>query len=244
MEKDITHYRNLIHKDSIILLIFEIIFLILLVTLELSVPLWLMSFIFIIMEIQIIYNKKEIKKIVGNLGLVRSFLMILIITYNDTIFALAYLLLGIISGIHSLLYLKKLKTSNINIYNENELGNKNYNLKYLTLIPILLSILLIPLFVMVNFEGFAWYKVIAFILNIINIIICFCLHCNKIKSTLSYITLIISILVVIICGGFIIDDIRFYHRQSKLKGHYNIEEYYNESLPMVQIELSLNSDTL
>lgn len=218
-EKNINYYRNLLHKDSIALLIIAVIFIILNLMfmaggIDDAVPIFLKSIMFAIFSIILICNKKEIKKFVGVLSITTGCLMILTSIGDGSLFGLVYLLLGIFLIVHSIKYLKKLKDYNIQAnYSTDTMVNAK--IKYISLIPLVLTIFFFILAIVFNKPviGISWYSILIFVVNFLNIIFCIILHKKNIKSVLVYLMLIISIMIAFFNGIFLIDDIKNYSRK-------------------------------
>ncbi len=232
-EKDIFYYRNLLHKDGIGLLIIAIIFTIVNVLFmgqgyDEAVPIFLKSIIFIVFSIILISNKKEITKHVSSLAIVISGLMILTSIGDGSLFGIVYLLLGIFIGIHSILYLQKFKDYNIQTNNSTEVIYKNYKFKYICLIPFIITIILLILGMIFNqsLVGTSFITTAILIVNVANIIICIILNHKKIKSILVYIMLVISIMITLFVGVFIIENVRITIRNNN---YYNSEKFLIEN---------------
>lgn len=240
-EKDINYYRNLLHKDSIALLIVAIIFTIINLLFmgngyDEAVPIFLKSIMFIIISIIIICNKKEIKKFVGTLSIITSCLMVLTSIGDGTLFGIVYFLLGIFLGIHSILYLKKFGNYNIQTNYSNEVIVKDSKIKYISLIPIVLTIILVPLGFIFNQSliGIPWCSISILLVNIANIILCIILNHKKIKSVLVYIVLVISIMITLLSGLFLIDEIG---QKISEANYYDSEKFLIEYAKIVEEEM-------
>lgn len=240
-EKDVYYYRNLLHGDSIALLIVAIIFTILSLLLmgNGAVPIFLKSIIFIIISIIIICNKKETKRYVGILSITMSCLMILTSIGDGSLFGVVYCLLGIFLGIHSFFYLKKFDNSNIQLNYSNGTTVKNEKIKYISLIPILITIILVICEIVFNksFGRISWYSIIILLVNIANIILCVILQRKKLNSVLIYIVLVISIIITLINGLFLIDGIGQNIRKTN---YYNSEKFLIEYAKDAEEELQYN----
>lgn len=117
-ERDITYYRSILHNDSIALLIFSIISIILNFIFigqgeKVAVPLALNSIILTVFSIILICNKKKIKKFVGVITMIMSFLMIFSLIISSSLFGMMYFLFGIFLFVHSISYLREFKKYNI-----------------------------------------------------------------------------------------------------------------------------------
>lgn len=209
--KDVNYYRKMLHKDSIVLLVVAIIFAIINIILisgyeNEAIPLFLKSILFSIFLIIIICNKKENKSFIGVLAIITGSLMMLTTIIGDTsLFGIVYFLLGLFYIIHSIIYLKKLKDYNMELNYSNEISAINSKIKYITLIPIFITIVLFILgFIFVEQPvGIPLIGIAILIINIANIIFCIILHHKNIKSALVYIMLIISIIISIFFGMFL-----------------------------------------
>lgn len=252
-EKNINYYRSLLHKDSITLLVIAIIFVIANFIFidggtEEAVPIFLKSIMFAIFSIIVICNRKETKKFIGVLTIITSCLMILTSIGDWSLFGVVYFLLGIFLITHSILYLRKLKESN---YFETSIVDnvkRKTKLKYLTLIPNIISCLFIFGFIVEQLSIKILIYSIIIIFNIINIIFGISINRKYNKSVLVYITMIISILAVLINGIFLIDDVgSVIHKKIK----YNSESYFvelcknadnsiNDKIALLEILTSLN----
>lgn len=224
-QKNVNYYRDLLHKDSITLLVIAIIFAIASFTFigggtDEAVPIFLKSIMFAIFSIILICNKKETKKFVGVLTIITSCLMILTSIGDSSLFGVVYFLLGIFLMIHSILYLRKLKNYNI----QTGASINNAKIKYLSFMPLALTIFFMILGFIFNQSliGIFWCSMVIFIVNILGIIFCITLHHRNIRSVLVYIMLVISIMITFFSGIFLIDDIRNYLRKNK----YNNSEQY------------------
>lgn len=240
-EKNINYYRSLLHKDSIALLIVAIIFTIINLLFmgngyDEAVPIFLKSIMFIIISIIIICNKKEIKKFIGTLSIITSCLMVLTSIGDGSLFGIVYFLLGIFLGVHSFFYLKKFGNSDIQLDYSSEVIVKNKKAKYISLIPILTTIILIILGFVFNqpLIGISWCSILILLVNIANIILCIILHHKKIKSVLVYIILVISIMITLLSGLFLIDEIGQKIRKSN---YYDSEEFLIEYAKEAEEEL-------
>ena len=97
-EKNLSYYRNLLHKDGIALLVVAVIFTIasFLFMLQdgysgdLSVPIFLKSIMFIVLSAILVCNKKETKKFIGILTIIISCLMILTSIGDGSLFGIVY----------------------------------------------------------------------------------------------------------------------------------------------------------
>ena len=231
-EKDILYYRNLLHKDGIGLLIIAIIFTIINVLFmgqgyNEAVPIFLKSIIFIVFSIILISNKKETTKHVGSVAIVISGLMILTSIGDVSLFGIVYFLLGIFTGIHAISYLQKFKDYNVQTNNSTEVMHKNYKFKYISLIPFIITIILLILGIIFNqpLIGISLFAIAILIINIVNIIICIILNCKRIKSIFVYIMLVISIIITLFAGIFFIEDVRITIRNNN---YYNSKKFLIE----------------
>lgn len=252
--KGVNYYRKLLHYDTIVLLIVSILFVILSAIFiektnsEDSVQILLKSILFIIFEIIILVNKKEISKSVGILAVVNGALMVLTSIGDGSLFGIVYLLLGMLYIIHSAIYLNKLKKSDYNSQIGNFDTKQNTKLKYLTIIANILSLL----FVIGLISEDMTTRIIIFatiiVINVINIIFCVFLNKKYSKSTLVYITMIISILAVLINGLILIDDVGSeIHKKRKYNSEaytvercQNTENAINNKITLLQNLTSLN----
>lgn len=239
-EKDINYYRSLLHKDNIVLLVIAVVFTIINILFmgndyDEAVPIILKSIMFIIISIIIICNKKEIKKFVGTLSMITSCLMILTSIGDSSLFGIVYLLLGIFLGIHSILYLKKFSNYNIQT-NTNEVIVKDNKIKYISLIPILITIVLVILGFIFNESliGLSWCSISILGINFISIILCIILHHKKIKSVLVYIILVISIIITLFSGIFLIEEIK---QNIRKNNYYDSEEFLIEYAKILEEQL-------
>lgn len=238
-EKDINYYRSLLHKDSIVLLVIAVVFTIVNILFmgndyDEAVPIILKSIMFIIISIIIICNKKEIKKFVGTLSIITSCLMILTSIGDSSLFGIVYLLLGIFLGIHSILYLKKFSNYNIQT-NTNEVIVKDNKIKYISLIPILITIVLVILEIFnETLIGLSWCSISILGINFISIILCIILHHKKIKSVLVYIILVISIIITLFSGIFLIEEIK---QNIRKNNYYDSEEFLIEYAKILEEQL-------
>lgn len=244
-EKNVNYYRSLLHKDSITLLVIAIIFTIINILFmgngyDEAVPIFLKSIVFIIISIIIICNKREMKKFIGILSIITSCLMMLTSIGDGSLFGIVYFLLGIFLGIHSFLYLKKFGNYNIYTNYSNEVVVKNKKMKYISLIPMLITIILVIFGFMFNKSliGVSWCSISILVVNIISIILCIILHRKKIKSVLVYIILVISIMITLFIGLFLIDEIRQNIRKNKYR---NSEQYIVDLTHYVEESISYNS---
>ena len=146
-----------------------------------AVPIFLKSIVFIIISTIIICNKKEIKKFIGTLSIVTSCLMILTLISDVSLFGVVYFLLEIFLGVHSFFYLKNFSNSDIQGDYSNEVTVKNKKVKYISLIPILITIILVILGFVFNQSliGISWCSILILLVNIANIILCIILHHKK-----------------------------------------------------------------
>lgn len=228
-EKNINYYRNLLHSDSITLLVVAIIFAIANLLFmgngyDEAVPVFLKSIMFAIFSIILICNKKETKKFIGTFSIVISCLMILTSIGDGSLFGIVYILLGIFLGIHAFFYLKKFGNSDIQLDYSSEVIVKNKKAKYISLIPILITIILVVLGIKFNqpLIGISWCSILIFLVNIVNIVLCIILHHKKIQSILVYMMLVLSIMIALFSGVFLIDEIG----QNIRKNNYNNSESY------------------
>lgn len=224
--KGANYYRKMLHYDTIVLLIISVLFaiagayFIAKVNSEDSVPILLKSILFIIFEVIVLINKKEVNKSIGVLSIINGILMVITSIGDGSLFGIVYLLLGIFYIIHSAIYLNKLKNTN---YDKQIIDNKeDSKLKYLTLIPNILALL----FVFGIMQNEMTSRIIIFsvviVVNIMNVIFCIFLNKKYNKSILTYMAMIISILVILINGVILIDDVGSeIHKKQK----YNSEEY-------------------
>lgn len=240
-EKNVNYYRSLLHKDSIALLVIAIIFTIANVLFmgkgyDEAVPIFLKSIMFAIFSIILICNKKETKKFIGIFTIIISCLMILTSIGDGSLFGIVYFLLGIFLGIHSILYLKKLGNYNIQTNYSNEVTVKDNKIKYISLIPIVLTIILVILGFIFNQSliGISWCSISILVVNIISIILCIILHHKKIKSVLVYIILVISIMITLFGGLFLIDEIG---QNVRKNNYYDSEEFLIEYAKQAEEEL-------
>lgn len=231
-EKDINYYRSLLHKDSIALLIVAIISTIINLLFmgkghDEAVLIFLKSIMFIIISIIIICNKKEIKKFIGTLSIITGCLMILTSIGDGSLFGIVYFLLGIFLGVHSFFYLKKFSNNDTQIDYSNEVIVKNRKVKYISLIPIFITIVLVILGFVFNQSliGISWCSILILLVNIANIILCIILHHKKIKSVLIYIILVISIMIMLFSGLFLIDEIG---QKIRKTNYYDSEKFLIE----------------
>lgn len=254
-EKNINYYRNLLHSDSITLLVVAIIFAIANLLFmgngyDEAVPVFLKSIMFAIFSIILICNKKETKKFIGTFSIVISCLMILTSIGDGSLFGIVYILLGIFLGIHAFFYLKKFGNSYIQLDYSSEVIVKNKKAKYISLIPILITIILVVLGIKFNqpLIGISWCSILIFLVNIVNIVLCIILHHKKIQSILVYMMLVLSIMIALFSGVFLIDEIG----QNIRKNNYNNSESYlidkcknientiNDDISLLENLISLN----
>ena len=254
-EKNINYYRNLLHSDSITLLVVAIIFAIANLLFmgngyDEAVPVFLKSIMFAIFSIILICNKKETKKFIGTFSIVISCLMILTSIGDGSLFGIVYILLGIFLGIHAFFYLKKFGNSDIQLDYSSEVIVKNKKAKYVSLIPILITIILVILGIKFNqpLIGISWCSILIFLVNIVNIVLCIILHHKKIQSILVYMMLVLSIMIALFSGVFLIDEIG----QNIRKNNYNNSESYlidkcknientiNDDISLLENLISLN----
>lgn len=240
-EKNLSYYRNLLHKDGIALLVVAVIFTIASFLFrkysgDLSVPIFLKSIMFIVLSAILVCNKKETKKFIGILTIIISCLMILTSIGDGSLFGIVYFLLGIFLGIHSILYLIKFKNYNVQSNYSDEIVVKNSKMKYLSLMPIIITIILFIVEIEVGqiFSGISWYSIAILVVNIANIIFCIILHNKKIKSAFMYIMLAISIMITLFSGLFVIDKIV---NNIKWTKYYNSEKFLIEYTKDAEKEL-------
>lgn len=211
--KGVNYYRKLLRYDTTVLLLLSVLFVIISAIFiektsnEDTVPILLKSILFIIFEIIILINKKETSKLVGVLSIINGSLMIITSIGDGSLFGVVYLLLGIIYLIHSVIYLKKFRESDYNHQTTNFEIKQNTKLKYLTLIVNILSLPFAFAFIIDDTTVRIIAFVIVIVINIINIIFCIFLNKKYNKSTLVYITMVISILAVLINGLILLDDV-------------------------------------
>lgn len=243
-EKNINYYRDLLHKDSVALLIVAIVFTIVNIWFigkgeEDAIPIFLKSIMFILFSTIILCNKKETKKFVGILSLVTSCLMILTSIGDGSAFGLIYILLGLLLIAHSILYLTKFKDCEVQSNSSDEIKVKDSKIKYLSIIPIVLTIILVIVSIIVSesFNAYLWCKILILLVNIANIIFCIILHNKKIKSAFTYIILVISILLALLSGMFVIDDVGQIVRKNN---KYNSEEYVTETCQSLEKNIEKN----
>lgn len=153
-----------------------------------------------------------------------------------TLFGIVYFLLGIFLGIHSILYLKKFGNYNIQTNYSNEVIVKDSKIKYISLIPIVLTIILVPLGFIFNQSliGIPWCSISILLVNIANIILCIILNHKKIKSVLVYIVLVISIMITLLSGLFLIDEIG---QKISEANYYDSEKFLIEYAKIVEEEM-------
>lgn len=201
-----------------------------------AVPIFLKSIVFIIISTIIICNKKEIKKFIGTLSIVTSCLMILTLISDVSLFGVVYFLLEIFLGVHSFFYLKNFSNSDIQGDYSNEVTVKNKKVKYISLIPILITIILVILGFVFNQSliGISWCSILILLVNIANIILCIILHHKKIKSVLVYIILVISIMITLSSCLFLIDEIG---QKIRKTNYYNNEEFLTKYAKEAEEEL-------
>jgi len=209
-EKNINYYRSLLHKDSIALLIVAIIFIIIILCMgsvsDESSLIFLKSNMFMIISIIIICNKKETKKFIGTLSIITACLMVLTSIGDGSLFGIVYFLLGIFLGIHSILYLIKFKNYNVQSNCSDEVVIKNSKMKYLSSIPIIISIIISIILSRVGIGldkvgiSFDQFLIAILVINIANIIFCIILHNKKIKSAFMYLMLAMSIIITLFSG--------------------------------------------
>lgn len=225
--KDVYYYRTLLHKDTILLLVVTAITAVVSFLFQ-SFGIFLSSIIYAIFLIILLCNKKENKTFIGVIAIIISSLMIIISITGSSLFDIMYIIFGIIYLIHAIKYLKKLSKSNINNCVSVEFNNKVNKLKYLSLIPIGLNILIFILGVTLSksLVGLSWCGISILIVSIISIILCIILCTKKIRSILVYIILVISIMITIVDGIFVIDGIIGEARVNSNKNkYYNSEEF-------------------
>ena len=181
-------------------------------------------------------NKKEIKKFIGTLSIVTSCLMILTLISDVSLFGVVYFLLEIFLGVHSFFYLKNFSNSDIQGDYSNEVTVKNKKVKYISLIPILITIILVILGFVFNQSliGISWCSILILLVNIANIILCIILHHKKIKSVLVYIILVISIMITLSSCLFLIDEIG---QKIRKTNYYNNEEFLTKYAKEAEEEL-------
>lgn len=231
-EKNLSYYRNLLHKDGIALLVVAVIFTIVSFLFmlqdgysgDLSVPIFLKSIMFIVLSAILVCNKKETKKFIGILTIIISCLMLLTSIGDGSLFGIVYFLLGIFFGIHSILYLIKFKNYNVQSNYSDEIVVKNSKMKYLSLMPIIISIILAIVGIVFDQSliGISWCSIAILVINIANIIFCIILHNKKVKSALMYVMLAMSIMITLFSSLFLIDDIGHIIRKNQ---KYNSIEY-------------------
>lgn len=230
MKKDMDYYKNILHKDSITTLVVAIIFAIINLIFigsgnEASVPIFLKSIIFIVTSTIIICTKKETQKFIGTLSLITSILMMLTSLVDSSLFGIVYFMLGIFLCIHSIKYLNNYKKYNIEPQS-NEKINKHNKIKFVSIIPIILSVILVVINLILEITNknntISWCNILILILNILNITFCIILSHKKIKSAFIYIMLAISILITFLSGLFLIDEIGTKIRKNN---YYDSEDF-------------------
>lgn len=161
--------------------------------------------------------------------------MILTSIGDSSLFGIVYLLLGILLGIHSILYLKKFSNYNIQT-NTNEVAVKDNKIKYISLIPILITIVLVIFGFIFNeaLIGLSWCGISILGINIISIILCIILHHKKIKSAFVYIILVISIIITLFSGIFLIEEIK---QNIRKNNYYDSEEFLIEYAKILEEQL-------
>ena len=111
------------------------------------------------------------------------------------------------------------------------------NVKYISLIPILLIIFLVILGIIFNqsLVGISLFGILILITSVASIIICISLHHRKIKSMLVYIILVVSIIINLSNILFFINDI-----QDKIRKNNNFdsEKYYIEAAKALEESLT------
>lgn len=225
--KDINYYRTLLHKDTILLLFVTAISGVVSFLFQ-DFGVFFSSIIYMIFLIILLCNKKQVKSFIGVIAIIISGLMIIISITGSSLFDIIYLVLGIFYLIHAIKYLKKLSKSNINNGVSVEFNNKVNKFKYLSLIPIGLIILIFILGVILSksLVGLSWCGISILIVSIISIILCIILCAKKIRSILVYIILVISIMITVVGGIFVIDGIIGQARVNSNKNkYYSSEEF-------------------
>ncbi len=193
-EKNINYYRNLLHKDSVVLLVVASIVAILnLLFMEFSI--FFKSALFIVFYIILLCNKKENVPFVGVLAIITGCLMIITSLFGVSIFDIIYILLGILYVVHSIIYLNKLKQET-NVL-EQTVQNKS-NIPYINIGLIIFSI--VVLFAN-RFTSGKFFEILSTILSGISMLFVFIssivLMTKKYKSALLYITFVISIIFIL-----------------------------------------------
>lgn len=144
IEKNINYYRKNLHNDSIVLLVFAGISIIVSIIFMLNdsydlIPTFLKSIILIIMSAIIVSNRNKTKMFVGVLSIISAVIMIITSIMFQSIFDIAYIILGIIYLIHSIKYINIFKKSETYI-EDKMLYNKNSKLPVWAIIIIIIGI--------------------------------------------------------------------------------------------------------
>lgn len=243
-QKDLNYYRGLLHKDSVVLLVISIIFIIIILLFVKSGNvddkigiIFLKSVLITIFSIILICNKKETKKFIGILTIIVSCLMMLTSIGDGSLFGIVYFILGIFLIIHSILYLKKYRENNVSASISDKDLTKNDKMKYLFFIPIILTIILIILGVLHDkiLFNISWYIVAVLVINIISIIFSILYSHKKEKSAFVYVMLVIFIIITTFSGLTLVDEIRNENRNKK---YYNSEEFLIETAKFTEKEIN------
>jgi len=127
-----------------------------------------------------------------------------------SLFGIVYILLAIFMLIHSILYLKKFKDYNTQTEYLDGSSATETKIKYIVLLPACLTILFAILGIISKqgILGLSWYSIAILIINVASIILCIILHSKKIKSSLVYVILVISIMITTFNGIFIMEEIK------------------------------------
>lgn len=106
----------------------------------------------------------------------------------------------------------------------------------LLVIAIIFTIILVILGLIFNQSliGISWCSISILVVNIISIILCIILHHKKIKTVLVYIILVISIMITLFGGLFLIDEIG---QNIRKNNYYDSEEFLIEYAKQAEEEL-------
>ena len=204
--KNFKYYKKLLVKDTIALLIMSGIGII--IGSIGSMDLFMSCCLYTIFCIIMLYQSKENKKFIGDFAIIIASIIIVISLIGSSLLSIVFIILGIFYIIHAIKYKRYLKIeSNQSIKQELIIEKQKSYLPYISITLTVLSIALSKF--MISLFGDVISMLIIFTMNVISTILCIIALKKYKKNALTYICIVFAIILSLIFGGFLAEDLLY-----------------------------------
>lgn len=199
-EKNVDYYRNVLHKDSITILVLSLITAILLILLgddnfgDAEVVMFFKSILFIIFSIILFRNTKENSLFIGRFSIVTGGMMMITSFRGGSVFDIVYLLFGFFSIIHAIIYLVKLRQASTFLAQSFPKKSKFVYMNLGLLILAILSLIANGFALRNSSTSVMWFGIVTLALLLFTFVFSIILIKKKYKSVILYLTFMATII--------------------------------------------------